>query len=159
MTRAPPRKRSACILPTSGKSVGPSFLASWLAFYLRLVQKRRENKRVRTTLRKLKLLNSSWRKTNVEIQLRRAKMHTPMTVDHYPIMPHKYWRVIIRHHRLNKSTFSTSSQSAIHNMILQSTVTINPKKNNIPFSYRVYPFRSQKVCVQMWASAVRRITI
>ena len=31
-------------------------------------------------------------------------------------------------------------------MILQSTVTINPKKNNIPFSYRVYPFRSQKVC-------------
>ena len=121
--------------------------------------KRRENKRVRTTLRKLKLLNSSWWKTNVEIQLRRAKMHTPIKVDHYPIMPHKYWCVVIRPHRLNKSTFSTSSQSAIHNLILQSTVTINPKKNNIPFSYRVYPFRSQKVCVQMWASAVRRITI
>ena len=64
-------ERKYCLDQTH-ENVGPSFLASWLAFYLRLVQKRRENKRVRTTLRKLELLNSSWRKTNVEIQLRRA---------------------------------------------------------------------------------------
>ena len=149
-----------CLYPTHEREERGTLVPRLLTCVLPAIgAKRRENKRVRTTLRKLKLLNSSWWKTNVEIQLRRAKMHTPIKVDHYPIMPHKYWCVIIRPHRLNKSTFSTSSQSAIHNLILQSTVTINPKKNNIPFSYRVYPFRPQKVCVQMWASAVRRITI